>query len=448
MILSMLFICAFSCTNTAEIDNQKASSETQEAFFATPRAFSIQEATLCRMGEKELFGSRGEQQAFGRLKTGRVQNDLFLLGFLLVYLGTKGTLEPLIMVPMGLGMSAVNAGVLFLENNEIGNLIINPLLSTTDDLMKYMQIDFLQPLYTLTFSNGLIACLVFMGIGILCDIGYVLEHPFISMTIALFAEAGTVLTYPVARAMGLEPGAAAAVSIIGGADGPMVLFASLKLAPELFVPISIVAYLYLSLTYGGYPYLIKLLIPKGLRGKAIQEKTRRSAITSKEKLVFAVITNALLCLLFPVAAPLFLSFFVGIVIRETGIAVYIKLIGDDFLYFATFFLGLMLGVLCDASTLLDPTVLKLLVLGMLSLLLSGIGGIIGGYVIYLFRKGNFNPTIGIAGVSCVPSTAKVAQKAVSKVSPATIVLDYALGANICGVITTAILTAIYITLMH
>ena len=85
MILSMLFICAFSCTNTAEIDNQKASSETQEAFFAAPRAFSIQEATLCRMGGKELFGSRGEQ-AFSRLKVGRVQNDLFLLGFLAVML--------------------------------------------------------------------------------------------------------------------------------------------------------------------------------------------------------------------------------------------------------------------------------------------------------------------------------------------------------------------------
>lgn len=80
---------------------------------------------------------------------------LILLGFLLVYLGIKGTLEPLIMVPMGLGMSAVNAGVLFLENNQTGNLIINPLLSSTDDLMKYMQIDFLQPIYTLTFSNGL-----------------------------------------------------------------------------------------------------------------------------------------------------------------------------------------------------------------------------------------------------------------------------------------------------
>lgn len=85
MILSMLFICAFSCTNTAEIDNQKASSETQEAFFAAPRAFSIQEATLCRMGGKELLGSRGEQ-AFSRLKAGRVQNDLFLLGFFAVML--------------------------------------------------------------------------------------------------------------------------------------------------------------------------------------------------------------------------------------------------------------------------------------------------------------------------------------------------------------------------
>ena len=345
---------------------------------------------------------------------------LILLGFLLVYLGIKGTLEPLIMVPMGLGMSAVNAGVLFLENNQTGNLIINPLLSSTDDLMKYMQIDFLQPIYTLTFSNGLIACLVFMGIGTMCDI---------------------------ARAMGLDAGSSAAVSIIGGADGPMVLFASLKLAPELFVPISIVAYLYLSLTYGGYPYLIKLLIPKSVRGKAIVREQRKSKITSKQKLVFAIITNAILCLLFPVAAPLFLSFFIGIVIRETGIAVYVKLVGEEFLYFATFFLGLMLGVLCDASTLLNEQVLKLLILGMLALLLSGIGGIVGGYIVYLFKRGNFNPTVGIAGVSCVPSTAKVAQKAASKADPSAFILDYALGANICGVITTAILTGIYITLL-
>ena len=88
--------------------------------------------------------------------------------------------------------------------------------------------------------------------------------------------------------------------------------------------------------------------------------------------------------------------------------------------------------------------LKLLILGMLALLLSGIGG---GYIVYLFKRGNFNPTVGIAGVSCVPSTAKVAQKAASKADPSAFILDYALGVNICGVITTAILTGIYITLL-
>ena len=372
---------------------------------------------------------------------------LIFAGFLLVYLGKKGILEPLIMIPMGVGMSSVNAGMLFLTDNKIGNLIIDPLLTSTDDLMKYMQINFLQPVYTLTFSNGLIACLVFMGIGILCDLGYVLDHPFISMTIALFAELGTVATYPIAKLMGLSDGAAAAVSIIGGADGPMALFASLKLAPEYFVPISIVAYLYLSLTYGGYPYLIKLFIPPHLRGKQIKREKPVQKITSGEKMVFAVIVNAVLCLLFPVAAPLFLSFFLGIIIREAGIQRYISLVGDGFLYVATFFLGLILGVLCDASTLLNPVVLKLLVLGMLSLLLSGIGGIIGGYVVYFFKHGNFNPTVGIAGVSCVPSTAKVAQKEAQKIDPSSFILDYALGANICGVITTAILTAIYVTLL-
>ena len=374
---------------------------------------------------------------------------LMLLGFLLVYLGAKGTLEPLVMIPMGLGMTAVNAGVLFMSENQVGNLIIDPMLTSTDDLMKYMQIDFLQPLYTLTFSNGLIACLVFMGIGIMCDIGYVLSHPFISMTIALFAELGTIATYPIAKLMGLTDGAAAAVSIIGGADGPMVLFASLQLAPEYFVPITIVAYLYLSLTYGGYPYLVRLMIPKHLRGKKIvnDSKKPKHNISSKEKLIFAVVANGVLCLLFPVAAPLFLSYFIGIAIREAGITKYIRLIEDGFLYFATFFLGLMLGVLCDASTLLDPVVLKLLILGILALTLSAIGGIIGGYVIYFIKGKNFNPVVGIAGVSCVPTTAKVAQKIAFKEDPTAFIMEYALGANICGVITTAILTGIYVALL-
>ncbi|HWT75973.1 MAG TPA: sodium ion-translocating decarboxylase subunit beta [Mobilitalea sp.] len=373
---------------------------------------------------------------------------LIFLGILLVYLGAKGVLEPLIMIPMGFGMSAVNAGVLFMTSTQVGNLFIDPMVTKTDDLMNILQIDFLQPIYTLTFSNGLIACLVFMGIGVICDIGMVLAHPFIGMFIAMCAELGTVATFPIAKLLGLSNGEAAAVSVIGGADGPMVLFTSLTLAKDLFVPITIVAYLYLSLTYGGYPFLIRLMIPKELRGKVIVAKNKKvERITSKEKLVFAVIANVLLCLLFPVAAPLFLSFFIGIAIRESGIDKYIKLIEEVFLYGATFFLGLMLGVLCDAQTILNPKILILLLLGMLALLLSGIGGIIGGYLVYFFTKGNFNPVVGIAGVSCVPTTAKVSQKEVSKINKLSFVMEYALSANICGVITTAILTGIYITLL-
>lgn len=373
---------------------------------------------------------------------------LILFGFLLVSLGAKKVLEPLIMIPMGFGMSAVNAGVLFLTADKLGNLLLDPMVTKPDELINIMQINAFQPIFNFTFSNGLIACIVFMGIGVICDIGMVLEHPFIGMFIAMCAELGTVLTFPVAKLMGLDNGAAAAVSVIGGADGPMVLFTSLKLAPDLFVPITIVAYLYLSLTYGGYPFLIRFLIPKEIRGKVIVRKAKRvSRISSKEKLIFAVIINTLICLLFPVAAPLFLSFFLGIAVRESGLDKYISLIEDIFLYGATFFLGLLLGMLCDAQTILRPEVLTLLVLGMLALFFSGIGGIIGGYIVYAITKGNFNPTIGIAGVSCVPTTAKVAQKEVSHVNKMSFIMEYALSANICGVITTAILTGIYITLI-
>ncbi len=373
---------------------------------------------------------------------------LIALGILIFYLGAKGTLEPLVMVPMGLGMSAVNAGVLFLSPGQTGTIFMDPIMSDTDGLMQILQIDFLQPIYTFMFSNGLIACLVFMGIGVITDVGFLLANPFTSMFIAMCAELGTIATFPIAKCFGLTNGEAAAIAMVGGADGPMVLYTSLTLAKDLFVPITIVAYLYLSLTYGGYPYLVRLLIPKELRGIAIKppEKPKKT-ITKKQKLTFAVVTNTVLCLLFPVAAPLFLSFFVGIVIREVGLEKYVKLIENGFLYGGTFFLGLLLGVLCEASTLLNPKVLILLVLGMVALLLSAIGGIIGGYIVYWLSNKNFNPTIGIAGVSCVPSTAKIAQKEVSKVNKYSFIIQYAMGANICGVITTAILTGIYVTII-
>ena len=372
---------------------------------------------------------------------------LVLLGMVLVYMGAKRYLEPLVMIPMGFGMSAVNAGMLFLEAGKVGNLLIDPLVTETSALMTILQIDAFQPIYTFAFSNNLIACVVFMGIGVLCDIGYLLAFPFTSMLIAMFAELGTILTFPIAvNLFGLKNEAAAAISIVGGADGPLVLFSSLMLAPELFVPITVIAYLYLSLCYGGYPYLIRLLVPKNLRGQKIKTASRPQ-VTSQEKLMFSIIACTVLCFLLPAAAPLLLCFFLGVAIRESGEKNYISLIESTFLYAATFFLGFTLGILCDAYTLLNPTILPLLILGVIALAVSGVGGIIGGYAVYFISHRNFNPTIGIAGVSCVPSTAKIAQHEVTAVKKSTLIIQYAMGACVCGVMTSAVLTGLYITII-
>jgi oxaloacetate decarboxylase beta subunit len=334
-----------------------------------------------------------------------------------------------------------------IDPSKVGTLFLDPSVTQTDHLMSLMQIDWLQPIYTLMFSNGLVACLVFMGIGSLLDVGFVMARPYISMFLALCAEMGTLITLPIAHAFGLSLKDSASIALVGGADGPMVLFGALKLSPDMFVPITVVAYLYLGLAYGGFPYLIKLMVPKHIRGIQMHPNKQDRQITSGQKLAFAVICCTVLCFLFPVAAPLFFSLFLGVAIRESGLKQFQTLISDTVLYLATLSLGLLLGVLCEAGTIFSPAVLPLLLLGVLSLLLSGIGGLLGGYVLYFLSGKKFNPVIGIAGVSCVPSTAKVAQKCVSKVNPNSIVMQYALGANICGVITTAIIAAIYVSIL-
>lgn len=372
---------------------------------------------------------------------------LMFLGFALIYLGSRNILEPLLMIPMGLGMSAINAGVMFLEGGKMGTLFVDPLISDPTAIVDILQINWLQPVYTLTFSNGLIACLVFMGIGVLLDVGYVMARPFQSMCIALFAEMGTFVVFPLAVWLGLTEQEAASVATIGGADGPMVLFTSLILAKHLFVSITVVGYLYLGLCYGGYPYLIKWLIPERLRGIDMSSD-RGPEISRSQKLIFAVVACTLLCLLFPVAAPLFFSLFIGVSVRESGITEFTGMIGETLLYGATFFLGLTLGVLCEANTLLDPVVMKLLLLGMLALLISALGGILGGYVMYFATGKKFNPMIGVAGVSCVPTTAKVVQKIATEANPSAIILPQALGANISGVITSAIIAGVFIAVLR
>ncbi|MDR0466887.1 MAG: sodium ion-translocating decarboxylase subunit beta, partial [Deltaproteobacteria bacterium] len=158
---------------------------------------------------------------------------LIVFGIVLAYYGFKQVLEPLIMIPMGIGMIAINAGVLFLDGGVLGNIILDPMVSDPLEVVNIMQVNFLQPVYTLSFSNALIACLVFMGIGVMSELSFILVRPWTCMTIALLGEMGTFAALILGRWLGLSPGEAISVALIGGADGPMVLFASLVLAKDL-----------------------------------------------------------------------------------------------------------------------------------------------------------------------------------------------------------------------
>jgi oxaloacetate decarboxylase beta subunit len=372
------------------------------------------------------------------------------LGFLILYLGCKDILEPLIMVPMGVGICLVNAGILMMPDladpakQKLGTMFLDSMVNTPTEHINALQVYFLQPIYALTFSNGLIACMVFLGIGAITELDFFIGNPKLSLMLAIPAELGTFLTFPIAIAMGFTPKESAAIAVIGGADGPMVLFASLQLAKNLFVPISIISYIYLSIVYSGYPYLIKALVPKKLRGIPMKEM-KIIKVSSGEKISFSIVTGTVLSLLFPVAAPLFVSFFLGVIIKESNVTRYVRFADEVILTGATLFLGFLLGCLLSADIVVNPQMFKLIILGFVALFLSGIGGLLGGYLACWLSKGKINPLIGIAGVSCVPSTAKVAHKCANEVNEEAFILPYAMGPNIAGVITTAILTAIYVT---
>ena len=362
---------------------------------------------------------------------------LALIGATLLYLGYKNVLEPLIMVPLGIGMVVSNLSFV------VG--VGNPHVNMDPSNFQYNLIYWLQPFYSLMFSNGLIACLVFFGIGSITDITFLMARPFTSFILAAFAELGTVLTLPLAVAVGFEPRHAAAIALIGGADGPIVLYSSLKLAKEYFIAINVVSYLYLSLLYIFQKKLDELTIPRRLMATYMDPR-ELPKISPKEKLLFSVVVSALLSLLFPHASPLVLSFFAGVIVKEAAISRYVKMLDEVVLSVSTFLLALVLGTLTTADVLINPAVGLILLLGITALFLSSIGGSIGGLIVYYLSKGRINPLLGPAAVSCVPTTAKISHKLAMEVNPRNYLITFAMGPNVAGVITTAIIASIYLAL--
>ncbi len=198
---------------------------------------------------------------------------LILLGILLVYLGRKGILEPLVMIPMGLGMAAVNAGVLILPGGVQGNLFLDPMVTDTDQLMNILQIDSSS---RSTPSRSATADRLPDFHGHRNDARHQLpaSQAAAKYVFGTLRRAGHFAVLPIAFSMGLSPATAPRSPWWAGADGPMVLFTSLNLSKSIFVPITVVAYLYLGLTYGGYPYLVRAMVPRRLRAIKMQPPKR------------------------------------------------------------------------------------------------------------------------------------------------------------------------------
>lgn len=371
---------------------------------------------------------------------------LIIVGGVFVFLAYKKIAEPLIILPMGLGILFSNMSMLVLPNGTIGTLHVNPMVSSPSDVIQALQIFWLQPVYTLAFLNTLIVCMIFLGIGLMTDISFLISKPLMSLFLASFAELGTVFTLPLGVMAGLSLKEAASVAIVGGADGPVVLLTSLFLAPDLFVPIGIIAYIYLSVLYILQPYINKAIIPKSAIA-TYMDPMKIGKVSQRKKLIFAVVMGSTLCLLFPSAAPLFASFFLGVAIKEVKIERYSKFLDEVVLSGSTFFLAFVLGILTTSNVVMNPKVFLILVLGITSLILSCVGGAIGGVVAYYVSGKKINPLLGPAGVSCVPTTAKISQKMAQEVNPKNYIILYAMGPNVAGVITTAVICSLYITII-
>ena len=371
---------------------------------------------------------------------------MICVGCFLLYLAIVKEFEPLILLPMAFGMILANLP---------GSGIIHMQYFVGDGLEHPMWVEILNngglaDMLYMGVKLGIYPPLIFLGIGTMTDFAPLISNPK-SLLLGAAAQFGIFGTYMGARlltATGLvdfTQKQSAAIAIIGGADGPMVLFGTLMMKPELFVSVSIIAYLYLSLTYAGYPYIIKALVPKKYRGIDIEFDMPQ--VSQKAKFIFIVVVCLLLCLLLPVAAPLMLSFFLGMAVKEAKILPYQELLEGGITSFSSLFLGLVLGCLCEASTILNPTVGIILILGILALAISAVGGIAGGWLMYFVGKKtgkSFNPAVGIAGISCMPTTTKLAQHAVEEENPFAIVIPIAMGCNISGVIVSAIAAGVFV----
>ena len=357
---------------------------------------------------------------------------MLTVGLLFIYLAIKKEYEPLLLVPIGFGILIGN--IPFIEN--IGLQIG---IYENGSVLNYLYYGVLKGIYP---------PLIFLGIGAMTDFSALLSNPKL-MLLGAAAQIGIFVTFMGALALGFTQQQAAAIGIIGGADGPTAIFLSSKLAPELIGPIAIAAYSYMALVPVIQPPIMNWLTTN--KEKKIRMKPPRS-VSKLEKISFPIVGLILTTFISPGALPLLGMLFFGNLLKESGVT---KRLGDTaknaLIDIVTILLGVTVGASTQATVFLTPQSMLIFVLGAFSFGVATAGGVLFAKFMNLFLKeGNkINPLIGSAGVSAVPDSARVSQMQGIKADPTNYLLMHAMAPNVAGVIGSAVAAGILMGfLMH
>lgn len=349
---------------------------------------------------------------------------MIALACLFLYLGIKKGYEPYLMIPIAFGMLLVNL--------PLAGLMGHPLLDESGNLVQNGGL--LYYLYQGT-NLGIYPPLIFLCIGAGTDFGPLIANPR-SLLLGAAAQFGIFFTFIGAILLGFTGLEAAAIGIIGGADGPTALYLTSKLAPDLLGPIAIAAYSYMALVPIIQPPIMKLLTTEEERKIKM---TQLRPVSKTEKVLFPIVVTIFVCLLLPSAAPLIGMLMLGNLLKESGrVPLLVNCIEKSLMYIVSILLGLTVGAKASAAHFLTPKTLLIILLGLIAFSIGTAMGLLFGKIMCKASKGKINPLIGAAGVSAVPMAARVVQKEGQKYNPSNFLLMHAMGPNVAGVIGSAV----------
>ena len=359
-----------------------------------------------------------DQMAFFHLSYG----NYIMIGvaLLFLWLAIKKGFEPLLLIPISFGMLLVNIYPEIMyspeeTSNGVGGL-----------LWYFFQMD----------KWSILPSLIFMGVGAMTDFGPLIANPA-SFLMGAAAQLGIYMAYFLAIFLGFNGAEAAAISIIGGADGPTSLFLCSKLGQtQIMGPIAVAAYSYMALVPIIQPPVMKLLTTE--KERAIKMEQLRP-VSKLEKILFPIVVTIVVCLVLPSTAPLVGMLMLGNLFRESGVVKQLmETASNAMMYIVVILLGTSVGATTSAEAFLNVTTLKIVFLGLVAFIFGTAGGVLLGKLLCKVTGGKINPLIGSAGVSAVPMAARVSQKVGSETDPTNFLLMHAMGPNVAGVIGTAV----------